>query len=289
MDTFLETQREEVFSNVAVCVYVFDVESGGFLGDLSAFERVCNALGELNRVAGRSEGSEKGRDGKEGAGCRVWVCVHKMDLVKNLGVIPGAEGEPSANGHRKTVGEKRFEEKCAEISKRAGAFAESVEFFGTSIWDQSLYRAWTRIIYHLIPNAVAIENMLGKLTKVIGERECTLFERTTCLTIASSIGKGFGDMEGEGEDFNPVEGRGEMMSGILKSWKQSLSCVAIEIPLKKFFANMIQPPHQHTRLISTHRRLRAQDRYILLLHHQIDREHQYRCRHAAIRTVSERS
>lgn len=229
MDTFLETQREEVFSNVAVCVYVFDVESGGFLGDLSAFERVCAALGELNRVAGRNDGgggSEKGKDGKEGTGCRVWVCVHKMDLVKNLGVIPGAEGEPTANGHRKTVGVKRFEEKCAEISKRAGAFGESIEFFGTSIWDQSLYRAWTRIIYHLIPNAVAIENMLGKLTKVIGARECTLFERTTCLTIASAIGKGFGDAEGEGEDGNPVEGRGEMMSGILKSWKQSLSCVA---------------------------------------------------------------
>lgn len=214
MDTFLETQREEVFSNVAVCVYVFDVETGGFQGDLAAFERVCAALGEFNRVAGAAGGS--GKEGASSSGCRVWVCIHKMDLVKNLGFVPGPEGEPK-DGKRKTIGEKKFEEKCAEIEKRADAFKGSVEFFGTSIWDQSLYRAWTRIIYHLIPNAVAIERLLGTLTKVLGARECTLFERTTCLTIATALGPD------EGEGKNPTEGRGEVMSGILKTWKQSLA------------------------------------------------------------------
>ena len=222
MDSFLETSREEVFSNVAVCVYVFDVESGGFLGDLQAFERVCQALGEFNKVGG-GKGDSQGKDKDGGSsGCRVWVCIHKMDLVRNLGFLPGSEGEPAANGERKTVGERRFEEKCAEISQKAGAFKDITEFFGTSIWDQSLYKAWTRIIYHLIPNATAIESMLGKLRHVIGARECTLFERTTCLTIATAVGRGLGD-KGEDESRNPVEGRNEMMSGLLKSWKQSLS------------------------------------------------------------------
>lgn len=56
--------------------------------------------------------------------------------------------------------------------------------FGTSIWDETLYKAWSRIVYQMVPNVQALEKNLIKLCDVLEADEIILFERSTFLEIA---------------------------------------------------------------------------------------------------------
>lgn len=196
-------QRESVFANVAVLIFVFDIESREFVADVANFEAVIGALGDCSGVPGASstrlhkmsKDREAGKDAREPP--KVFVLVHKMDLVQ-----PGQR-------------ERLFAERSQHIRSRAAAFAPTVTFFATSIWDQSLYRAWTAIIHTLVPNASAIEALLHKLATSIGARELILYERTTCLVVtAATMGT---------EQYNPFLDRSERLSSILKTHKQSLA------------------------------------------------------------------
>ena len=174
-------QREQVFSNVAVLIFVFDVESRDrdFAADVAKYGSVVRALAEST------------------PGAAVFVLVHKMDLVP---------------GHLR---EKMFAERSAAIRNASEGFRERVVFYATSIWDQSLYKAWTAIIYTLVPNATAIEQLLAKLAAVIDAREVILYERTTCLTITT--------VARAAEEGNPFADRYERLSAILKTHKHSLA------------------------------------------------------------------
>ena len=100
----------------------------------------------------------------------------------------------------------------------AGAEPEpgkEVDFWGTSIWDQSLYKAWTQVIYYLVPNAGAIETLLRQLADVIEAHELILYERTTCLMVTH--------ITRPAEAANPHPDRFERLSSILKSHKHSIA------------------------------------------------------------------
>jgi len=56
--------------------------------------------------------------------------------------------------------------------------------FATSIWDETLYRAWSHIVYSLIPNVEVLETQLGDFCNICGADEVVLFERATFLVIA---------------------------------------------------------------------------------------------------------
>lgn len=73
--------------------------------------------------------------------------------------------------------------------------------FRTSIWDETLYRyiviyikrhlylkrlyrAWSNIVYMLIPNVEALENTLKYFAEIIEAEEVLLFERATFLVIS---------------------------------------------------------------------------------------------------------
>lgn len=113
--------------------------------------------------------------------------------------------------------QQMFDERADYIRESSEGFRDTVEFFATSIWDQSLYKAWTKIIYYLIPNAGTIEALLEQLAEVIDARELILYERTTCLTIAH--------VTRTTEDGNPFTDRFERISSILKTHKQSMAYV----------------------------------------------------------------
>ena len=49
--------------------------------------------------------------------------------------------------------------------------------FATSIWDESLYRAWSSIVYTLIPNVKVIEDNLQKFCVLSEAAEVILFEK----------------------------------------------------------------------------------------------------------------
>jgi Ras-related GTP-binding protein A/B len=101
MDSYLTTQRSTIFSHVGVLIYVFDVENSDMSKDLEYYRDCVEGLGMFSPEA------------------RVYLLVHKMDLVRE---------------HRELV----FERKRKELRKASGDVP--VRVFGTSIYDESLYK-----------------------------------------------------------------------------------------------------------------------------------------------------
>ncbi|KAG7112306.1 Ras-related GTP-binding protein A like [Verticillium longisporum] len=97
----------------------------------------------------------------------------------------------------------------------SAAATPDITTFATSIWDQSLYKAWASIIHDLVPNLATIERNLANLGTAIEAEELLLFERTSFLAVSSWTSP-------EGLR-NPTEDRLERMSNIMKHFKQSIS------------------------------------------------------------------
>jgi Ras-related GTP-binding protein A/B len=179
VENYLTHSRSHVFGSVAVLIFVFDIESREFAADVINYGNIIRALEECS------------------PGAKVFCLIHKMDLVQA--------------GWRMQL----FEQRAEHIRAASEGFRDTVEFFPTSIWDQSLYKAWTQIIYFLIPNAGTIENLLEQLAEVIHAREVILYERTTCLMV-THVTRG-------AETQNPFTDRFERISSILKTHKQSIA------------------------------------------------------------------
>jgi Ras-related GTP-binding protein A/B len=187
VENYLTHQRAHVFSSVAVLIFVFDIESREFAADVISYSSIIRALAEHSPSAA------------------VFVLIHKMDLVQAR------------------LRQQLFEERADYIRQASESFAPTVEFFATSIWDQSLYKAWTQIIYYLIPNARSIEGLLRELAEVVEARELILYERTTCLMVTHVTR----DVEAD----NPFSDRFERISSILKTHKQSMAYVSRPTPI----------------------------------------------------------
>lgn len=84
--------------------------------------------------------------------------------------------------------------------------------FRTSIWDETLYRAWSNIVYMLIPNVEALEHSLSYFANIIDADEVLLFERATFLVISHCQRKQHRDLH-----------RFEKVSNIIKQFKLSCS------------------------------------------------------------------
>jgi Ras-related GTP-binding protein A/B len=118
LDNYVTAQKDTIFSNVAVLIYVFDITSTEWEKDLQYFEDNLEAL--------RANSSDAG----------VWVLFNKMDLVD--------KEDPKR---------KKYQERKAEIESMdrgisagiEGADKGTLRCFPTSIWDESLYkvRVWT--------------------------------------------------------------------------------------------------------------------------------------------------
>ncbi|KAI9838440.1 MAG: GTP-binding protein gtr1 [Thelocarpon superellum] len=179
VENYLNSQRVHVFSHVGVLIYVFDIESREFDRDLVTFSAIMRALSECSPDAS------------------VFCLIHKMDLVQD---------------HYRG---KLYDERVAVVKARSAQEKFEVTCFATTIWDQSLYKAWASIIYTLIPNLDLIEAHLRSLADVIEAEEIILFERTTFLvvtSVTSDVGKR-----------NPDKSRFERLSNIIKTFKQSLA------------------------------------------------------------------
>ena len=177
-------ERQKVFSGVGVLIYVFDVESREFeteghsSKDLDTYAAIIRALDQCSPQA------------------RVFALVHKMDLVQT------------------EYKERVLQDKSQAIQRRSGRFTKSIRTYGTSIWDQTLYKAWGMIVHSLIPNLDIIESVLSDLATTTEAEEIILFEQTTFLMITSvksDIGKK-----------NPYDDRYERLSNIIKTFKSSL-------------------------------------------------------------------
>ncbi|KAL8722999.1 MAG: hypothetical protein Q9225_000615 [Loekoesia sp. 1 TL-2023] len=189
-ESYLTSQKSYVFGDVGVLIYVFDVESSDFSAseqpapgnsdrDLQTFGSIIAALAEYS------------------PGARIFALVHKMDLVAAI--------------YRAAV----IDSKSDAIRTRSGRFSENVGIYATSIWDESLYRAWGSIVNSLIPNLDVVEVGLRDLQAVTEAEEVVLFEQNTFLTV-TRVGSEVGNE-------NPNTDRYERLSNIMKTFKNSLS------------------------------------------------------------------
>jgi Ras-related GTP-binding protein A/B len=176
-ESYLNSQRESVFSDASVLIYVFDIESREVDKDLETYSAVIAALKEHSPTA------------------YVFCLVHKMDLVQHE--------------HRERI----YEERCRLIVARSEGL--QLETFASSIWDQTLYKAWAGIVHKMVPNLVVIEKFLNAFAKQLHAEEIVLFERSTFLMVTSV----FADQEDE----NPNPDRYERISNIVKSYKHTVA------------------------------------------------------------------
>ena len=182
VESYLNNRRSYVFNNAAVLIFVFDISSKEAAADMISFTRTISALHEYS------------------PGSKIFVLIHKMDLVpvdQKAGV---------------------FQRKAQDIRSACleeGFTPDQVDFWATSIWDQSLYKAWTQIVYFLVPNATTIEGMLQRLAHLLDARELILYERTTCLVVTH--------ITRDAEKGNPFADRFERISSILKTHKHSMA------------------------------------------------------------------
>jgi Ras-related GTP-binding protein A/B len=98
---------------------------------------------------------------------RIFVLVHKMDLVAE------EDREAILEDRKRLIGES-----CTACG------VEHFQCFGTSIWDETLYKAWSEIVTNLIPNISLLETHLNNFCRICDSDEVVLFERATFLVIA---------------------------------------------------------------------------------------------------------
>ena len=177
-ELYLTEKKHIVFPGVGVLIYVFDVESSSFTRDLSTYASIISALSNWSPTA------------------RVFTLIHKMDLV--------------AAEYRELV----VNQKSAQIQDASGRFAGNMGFYGTSIWDESLYKAWGSIVNSLIPNLDTVERGLQDIADATEAEEVVLFEQATFLTV-TRVGSALGDL-------NPYKDRYERLSNIIKTFRNSL-------------------------------------------------------------------
>eukprot|EP00035_Acanthoeca_spectabilis_P017749 m.374915 g.374915 ORF g.374915 m.374915 type:complete len:308 (-) comp16692_c0_seq22:932-1855(-) len=176
MENYFASQRHNIFRNVAVLIYVFDVESRELEKDFQYYKSCLESIAEHSMDA------------------KVFCLIHKMDLIPE--------------DQRELV----FSERVAELKRRSHPL--EVTCFKTSIWDETLYKAWSSIVVSLISNVSALQKHLGSFAQIMDADEVVLFERATFLVIAHTS-------QDTSADRDPH--RFEKISNIIKQFKLACS------------------------------------------------------------------
>lgn len=178
MENYFESQKDSIFRHVEMLIYVFDMENtdrGERRKELENFEKSVAALSYHSKNA-------------------LLVClVHKMDVIH--------QNERQA----------AFLERCKEIEAISSAYKFHPRCFATSIWDETLYKAWSTIVYCLVPNVRELEAIVQKFCQLTHADEIVVFEKATFLVLASVQSRVHNDVH-----------RYEKISNIIKQFK--LSC-----------------------------------------------------------------
>ncbi|KAH8853494.1 Ras-related GTP-binding protein A [Schistosoma japonicum] len=176
MESYFVNQRETIFRNVEVLIYVFDIESREVSKDLSYYRSCLDAVNQNS------------------PGAKIFCLIHKTDMI--------------SEDKRDEI----FQVRKQNIEAVTKPFTCSC--FTTSIWDETLFKAWSKIVYELIPNIKTLESSLKQLCEVLEADEVILFERATFLEIACHSRVPHSDVH-----------RFEKISNIVKQFKLSCSKV----------------------------------------------------------------
>eukprot|EP00658_Telonema_sp_P-2_P030712 TRINITY_DN23148_c0_g1_i16.p1 TRINITY_DN23148_c0_g1~~TRINITY_DN23148_c0_g1_i16.p1 ORF type:complete len:316 (-),score=88.54 TRINITY_DN23148_c0_g1_i16:175-1122(-) len=181
MDSYLKTQREHIFKHVGALIYVFDSQSDELEDDMLKFQECIQAVAEYSDT------------------CKVFCLIHKMDTIQLE-----EDREARFNEFKELI-----EETCSkhEMVERGG----TLTCFRTSIWDETLYAAWSTIVYSLIPNIDLLEQQLKSFAEICEADEVVLFEKKSFLVIVQHTIRQHKDIH-----------RFEKISNFIKQFK--LSC-----------------------------------------------------------------
>lgn len=174
MENYFSSQRDHIFRNVEVLIYIFDIESRELQKDVAYYRSCIEAM------------QQNSKDSK------VFCLIHKMDLIPE--------------DQREQVFKKR-EAELVSISSPM-----KITCFRTSIWDETLYKAWSSIVYSMIPNIKTLESHLNKFCEICEADEVVLFEKATFLVISHATRQNHRD-----------DHRFEKISNIIKQFKLSCS------------------------------------------------------------------
>jgi Ras-related GTP-binding protein A/B len=208
MENYFESQRETIFQNAEVLIYVVAVNSdmsktspSEMTKDLNYFAHAMDSLRQFSPSA------------------RVFCLIHKLDLVHE------SKREEVLKNYERDL-----------INTAPGV---NIECHGTSIWDETLFKAWSQIVYSLIPDIDQLKTQLEHICQVCEADEVVLFERNTFLLISSSSRRSMQDSH-----------RFEKISNIVKQFK--LSCGKVKTSFQSFqvknslFSATIEPFLQHS-------------------------------------------
>ncbi|KAJ8939933.1 hypothetical protein NQ318_007861 [Aromia moschata] len=179
MENYFASQRDNIFRNVEVLIYVFDVESRELERDMHYYQSCLEAILQNSPEA------------------KIFCLIHKMDLI--------------SEDQRDII----FKEREADLKRLSRPL--DCTCFRTSIWDETLYRAWSSIVYMLIPNVKELENSLQQFANIVDADEVLLFEKATFLVISHCQRKHHRDVH-----------RFEKVSNIIKQFKLSCSKLAAQ-------------------------------------------------------------
>ncbi|KPA76347.1 putative ras-family member GTP-binding protein [Leptomonas pyrrhocoris] len=174
---YLSRQKEYIFRYVGVMLFVFDINS------MSRDSYGASGVGSSS-IGGGGEGGSATTDWKlpemlnyfkeamryirqYSPKAKVFVLLHKIDLIHR--------------DMRQEIFEARKQEIMNCIDPEDGA---DIDFFGTSIWSDSLYLAYSSVVRSLVPHRdVLVETMRG-IAVACDAVEVALYERSTflCLT-----------------------------------------------------------------------------------------------------------
>lgn len=208
MENYFESQRETIFQNAEVLIYVVSVSDRR--GDRSSVEMkkdenyFAHAMESLRQFS---------------PSARVFCLIHKLDLVHE------SKREEVLRSYERDL-----------INAAPGI---NLSCHGTSIWDETLFKAWSQIVYSLIPDIDELGKHLEHICNVCEADEVVLFEKNTFLLISHSSRRNMQDSH-----------RFEKISNIVKQFK--LSCGKVKTSFRSFqvknslFAAFIEPFLSHS-------------------------------------------
>lgn len=91
-------------------------------------------------------------------------------------------------------------------------FKSKTNCLKTSIWDETLYKAWSNIVAIMLPNRNQLHQSLKQICTALNANEVVLFEKSTFLVISNYDAAEHADIH-----------RFEKISNIIKQFK--LSCI----------------------------------------------------------------
>lgn len=188
MENYFDSKREDIFQGVAVLIYVLQAvdydDTPIDVRNDKYFAQTIDSVKEFSPSA------------------RVFCLIHKTDMV--------------CDDERDAVVGKIEQQIHDQVQD-----AVNLQCFATSIFDETLFRAWSQMVYNLVPDIDKLETQLAHMCDVMEADEVILFEKRTFLLIAKASRRHIADRH-----------RFEKISSIAKRFR--MSCAWLETDFSQF-------------------------------------------------------